>query len=244
MTSSERIDLEDLFIRHVDGSSAQFVRPAGTNRPIWAVYTDRHYQGTISAEQHAGEPPRWRILTTQEEHTTLENAVRALRRPPSWPQERTRITNWARDLLADDSLLIIDMEPTRPDITRALRVAAIDIYGASVLDGHLGPEFLPVLSTALTGRTLVAYDAATHHDVLVHEISRHPTENNATPHWLSRLRWQDAKHPCAVWKGLWSAEHGTYHHQAPGGRTPAANCHLLLAQLETMSTTPPIDCWC
>ncbi|WP_443031224.1 hypothetical protein [Streptomyces sp. 3213.3] len=50
------------------------------------------------------------MQTTHEAHRNLDDAVRALRRPSSWPREREQVAPWARRLLSDDSLLAVDME--------------------------------------------------------------------------------------------------------------------------------------
>jgi hypothetical protein len=92
---------EDLFTRDVDERPVQFVRPADTDRPTWAAYEGGTYLGTVSAEPDGGRP-LWRVQTTHEAHRNLDDAVRALRRPSSWPREREQAARWARRLLADD----------------------------------------------------------------------------------------------------------------------------------------------
>lgn len=270
MTFTEPTDLEDLFTRHVDGHNVQFVRPAGTNRPIWAVYAGHRYQGTVSAEHHDGQAPLWRVLTTQEEHASLDNAIRALRRPASWPREHGRVADWARALLTDDSLLVLDVQTTGPDNAQVLQIAAVDPRGALLFDEYVRPdaaiepaalagygitperfaratsfgELLPALSDVLLSRTLVSYDAGSHRDVLARELIRHHGRSAAAQEWLDRLHWEDAMPPCAVWRGLWSAKHGAYCREPLGGaHDAAANCRLLLAKLEEMGAVVPGDLW-
>ncbi|MEU4893726.1 hypothetical protein AB0B12_12820 [Streptomyces sp. NPDC044780] len=102
---------DDLFVRDVDERPVQFVRPADTDRPTCAAYEAGTYLGTVSAEPDGGRP-LWRVQTTHEAHRELTDAVRALRRPASWTREREQVAAWARRLLADDSLLAIDVETT------------------------------------------------------------------------------------------------------------------------------------
>ncbi len=111
MTITDPAQLEDLFTRTVDEHPVQFVRPADTDRPIWAAYEDGVYLGTVNAEPDGGRP-RWRVQTTHEAHHDLDDAVRALRRSASWPREREQAGHWA-GLLADDSLLTVDVETSR-----------------------------------------------------------------------------------------------------------------------------------
>ncbi|MGW7674632.1 3'-5' exonuclease, partial [Streptomyces sp. NPDC054775] len=60
-----------------------------------------------------------------EAHHDLDDAVRALRRPASWPREREQVSRWARRLLADDSLLAVDVETTGLEGAYAVQIAAV-----------------------------------------------------------------------------------------------------------------------
>jgi hypothetical protein len=70
------------------------------------------YLGTVSARPDGGHP-LWRVQSTNEAHRHLDDAVRALRRPASWPREREQAARWARRLLADQTLTAVDVESVR-----------------------------------------------------------------------------------------------------------------------------------
>jgi DNA polymerase-3 subunit epsilon len=271
VTFAEPTDLTDLFTRHVDEHAVQFVRPAGTKRTIWAVYANRRYQGTVSAEYREDQAPLWRVLATQEEYASLDDAIRALRRPASWAREREQAARWARGLLADDSLLVVDVQTTstRPGNTCAVQITAVDRRGALIFDEYVRPdvvdpvvlavhdiaperiaqapsfgELLPALSNVLLNRRLVSYDAGCHRAVFERELDGHHGHAAVAPDLLDRLRWEDAMLPHAVWRGLWSAKYGAYCREPLGGLHSAAdNCRLLLAKLEEMGAAAPVDFW-
>ncbi|MFI1338590.1 hypothetical protein ACH4U7_52885 [Streptomyces sp. NPDC020845] len=64
-----------------------------------------------TAESDSGRP-LWRVQGTSEAHRDLDDAIRSLRRPSSWTREREQVAAWARRLLADETLLAIDVETT------------------------------------------------------------------------------------------------------------------------------------
>ncbi|MEY9997853.1 DNA polymerase III epsilon subunit-like protein [Streptomyces sp. V4I8] len=270
MTFAEPTDLQDLFTRDVDEHAVQFVRPAGTNRTIWAAYANRQYQGTVSAEYHEGQAPLWRVLATQEEYASLDDAIRALRRPASWAREREQVARWARDLLADDSLLVVDVRTARPGNACAMQITAVDRRGALIFDEYVRPaaivdpavlamhdiapehiaqapafgELLPALSDVLLNRRLVSYDADFHRAVFEHELIGCHGHFAAAQEWLDRLRWEDAMVPRAVWRGLWSAKYGTYCREPLSGlHSTAETCRLLLAALEEMGADARVNLW-
>lgn len=269
MTITDPARLEDLFTRTVDEHPVQFVRPADTDRPTWAAYEAGTYLGTVSAEPDGGRP-RWRVQTTHEAHDDLDDAVRALRRPASWPREREQAARWARRLLADETLTAVDVETTGLDNAFAVQIAAVARDGTVVFNEYVRPnavieqaaiavhkitpdrvekapafgELLPRLADVLHGRTLVSYKADFDRGVFERELVRHHGDAAAAGRWLGRVRWEDAMVPYAVWRGLWSVKRGAYRNQPLGGPHDAvADCKLLLAKLEQMAATVPAPRW-
>ncbi|MCY0932338.1 3'-5' exonuclease [Streptomyces sp. H27-H1] len=269
MTVEDPAAWADLFTRDVDDQAVQFVRPADTDRPTWSAYDGGTYLGTVSAEPDGG-PPLWRVQTTREAHRELADAVRALRRPTSWPREREQVARWARRLLADDSLLAVDVETTGLVNPYAVQIAAVDRDGTVVFNEYVQPNaamepaaaqvhgitedrlaaahtfgrLLPALTDALRGRTLVAYKMDFDRGVFERELVRHYGSAAAAEQWLAQCRWEDAMVPYAVWKGLWSAKRGAYRNQRLGGPHDAvADCRLLLAKLEQMTQSAPAHRW-
>ncbi|MCX4581890.1 hypothetical protein [Streptomyces sp. NBC_01481] len=87
---------EDLFSRVVDGDQVDFVRPLeDSGRLVWVAYDSGNPLGTLTGSVDA-EGVSWRLSTTHEHHRILDDAVRALRRPASWPRERAQVARWAR----------------------------------------------------------------------------------------------------------------------------------------------------
>jgi DNA polymerase-3 subunit epsilon len=260
---------EDLFVRDVDERSVQFVRPADTDRPTWSLYEAAVYRGTVTAESDGGRP-LWRVQGSHEAHRDLDDAIRALRRPPSWTRERQQVAAWARRLLADETLLAIDVETTGLENAYAVQIAAVDRAGAVVFNEYVKPnaalepaavavhgitpdrlaqapafaELLPRLTDVLHGRTAVAYKMDFDRGVIERELRRHHSDAAAADAWLARVRWEDAMVPYAVWRGLWSVKRGAYRNQPLGGPHDAvADCKLLLAKLEQMAATAPAPGW-
>ncbi|MBD3008266.1 exonuclease domain-containing protein [Streptomyces sp. 5-10] len=113
-------------------------------------------------------------------------AVRALRRPASWPREREQVARWAGSLLADETLTAVDVETTGLENAYAVQIAAVDRHGGVIFNEYAQPnavlepeaiavhgvmpervasaptfaELLPVLTELFDGRTVVAYWAA------------------------------------------------------------------------------------
>ncbi|MFE2471199.1 3'-5' exonuclease [Streptomyces mirabilis] len=260
---------EELFVREVDEQPVQFVKPAHTDRPVWAAYQDGTYLGTVSAERD-GSSTSWRVQATHEAHRTLDDAVRAMRRPAAWPQERDQAARWAAGLLSGDSLLIVDVETTGLDSPYAVQIAAVDRTGNVVFNEYLRPnaviepaavavhgitlqrvaqaptfgDLLPRLTRTLHGRAVVAYKAEFDRGVFDRELRRHLADPRAAQEWLGRIRWHDAIMPYAVWHGLWSAKRGTYRNQPLGGPHDAvADCRLLLTKLQAMARSAPATRW-
>jgi DNA polymerase-3 subunit epsilon len=252
---------DDLFVREVDERSVQFVRPADTDRSMWAAYEQQVYLGTVSVQLDGG-PPLWRILATGESYQQLDDAVRALRRPSSWPHEREQAARWAKRLLADDSLIAVDVETTGLENAFAVQIAAVARDGEVLFNEYVQPkavieegaiavhkitpkqvataatfgELLPQLTCILRGRRLVAYNAGFDRSVFERELTRHYGSTAKASQWLGPLWWEDAMAPYAVWRGLWSAKRGSYRNQPLGGPHDAvADCKLLLERLREMA---------
>lgn len=256
---------DDLLTRDVDGRSVELVRPADTSGPCWAAYESGDYLGTVAVELD-GEDPVWRVLSTHESFETVADAVRALRRPSSWPRERREASRWARTLLADETLTVVDVETTGLDQAWAVQIAAVDRDGVVIFSEYVDPradiepdaiavhgitpervagapvfgELVEDLAAGLHGRTLVAYNAAFDAGVFERELTRHFGAADAAGEWMAQCRWHDAMVPYAVWRGLWSLKHGTYRAQRLGGSHDAvADCRMLLRKLELMTRTVP-----
>ncbi|MFI9826031.1 hypothetical protein ACIHFC_37860 [Streptomyces sp. NPDC052013] len=143
--SVEHVDVDDLadwealFFREVDGLPVQFVKPADTDRPTWAVYQGGAYLGTVSAERDGGSVV-WRVQASCETHWRLDDVVRALRRPASWPHEREQAARWAAALLANDSLVVVDVETTGLENAHAVQIAVVDRAGDVLFNEYVRPD--------------------------------------------------------------------------------------------------------
>jgi DNA polymerase III epsilon subunit-like protein len=258
---------EDLFTRDVDEQPVEFVRPADTEGPSWAAYEGGRYLGTLTAEFDF-DGPMWRVQSTHEVHQDVDDAVRALRRPASWPSEREQVSCWARRLLADDALTAVDVETTGLRQSWAVQIAAVARDGTVLFSEYVNPraeiepgaiavhgitpdrvvsaatfgELLPALATVLQGRTLVSYKAEFDRGCVERELTRHYGSADDAGRWLARCRWEDAMVPYAVWRGLWSVKRGTYRNQRLGGPHDAvADCRMLLQKLEHMGSAPALS---
>lgn len=214
MTITDPAQWEDLFTRTVDEHPVQFVRPADTDRPTWAIYEGSQYLGTVSAELEGGRP-RWRVQTSGEAHHDLDDAVRALRRPATWPRERAQVSHWARRLLAEDNLLAVDVETTGLQDAYAVQIAAVDRRGVVVFNEYVQPDaiiepeaiavhgitpervataptfadLLPRLTEVFHGRTAVAYKVDFDRGVFERElVRRRRGDATAANEWLARCR--------------------------------------------------------
>ncbi|WP_275562765.1 3'-5' exonuclease [Streptomyces sp. 5-6(2022)] len=156
-------------------------------------------------------------------------AVRALRRPASWPREREQVARWAGSLLADETLTAVDVETTGLENAYAVQIAAVDRHGGVIFNEYVQPnavlepeaiavhgvmpervasaptfaELLPVLTELFDGRMVVAYKVDFDCGVFERELTRHYGDPAAAGQWLARCRWEDVMVPYAVWRGLW-----------------------------------------
>jgi DNA polymerase-3 subunit epsilon len=262
LTAGDPAGWDDLFVREVDGEPVNFVRPSDTDRPCWGVYggTGGTYLGTVDASRESGGLA-WRTQGRGEVHARLDDVVRALRRPASWPRECGEVSRWAQRLLADETLLAVDVESTGLSEAYAVQIAATARDGSVLFDRLVRPlaeiepgavavhgitpervadaptfaDVLPELTALFVGRTVVAYKVEFDRGVLERELVRHGGDTAARD-WLARCRWEDAMVPWAVWQGLWSVKRGAYRNQPLGGPHEAvADCRQLLARLEEMA---------
>ncbi|MFP8959023.1 exonuclease domain-containing protein [Streptomyces nanhaiensis] len=250
----------DVFSRLIDGRPVCFVRPHDTARPTWVAYEQQRCLGTLHARTDLDG--LWHVQTLGERHALLDDAVRALRRPPAWPHERDRARRWAREVLADPDLLVVDIQTTGLHNPWAVQIGAVDGTGTVLIDELVDPQadieaaagalhgltaahlrgapvfgaLLPRLTPVFSGRRCVAYNASFDRAVLERELLRHHASRTPVRAWLGRCRWEDAMGPASVAKGLWSAEHGTYRNQRLGGRyDAAAKCRALLENLRQVA---------
>jgi DNA polymerase-3 subunit epsilon len=183
------------------------------------------------------------VQATHEAHRALDDAIRAMRRPPGWAREREQISRWALRLLSDHSLLVVDVESTGLDPAYAVQTSAVDRAGTVVFNEYVQPnaviepaaiavhgitpervaqaatfgELLPRLTEVLDGRTVTAYKAGFDRGVFERELVRLHGDAAMAEQWLGRMRWKDVMLPYAVWCGLWSVKRGAYRSQPLGG---------------------------
>ncbi|AJC62090.1 3'-5' exonuclease [Streptomyces sp. 769] len=245
----------------VDGTPVELVRPCDTERPTWVAYENTRCLGTL----HALIDTRgtWHVQTANEEHVRLDDAVRALRRPPTWSQDRDRARQWARDCLNDPRLLIIDIQTTGLHNAWAVQIGLTDRHGTALVDELVHPRaevepaavalhgisagrtttsptfsmLLPELTGFMAGRRCLSYNAAFDRGVLERELRRHYKNDRLQAEaWLQKCTWEDAMRPYAAWKGLWSARYRSYRYQPLGGVYKAvANCRRLLSTMQHIS---------
>ncbi|WP_331740128.1 hypothetical protein OG613_45445 (plasmid) [Streptomyces sp. NBC_00015] len=255
---------KDLFVRDIDGQRAQFVMPNDTERLTWVVYDDEAYIGIVNVWRGGGQPV-WQVQSTGESFRILDDAVRALRRPSSWVEDRAKAVRWAEDMLADNSLVVISIETTDFEDTLAIQIAAATASGTVLLDecirfesvdepasaGLNGEgsaraatestlaEILPRLSKVLQGHTLVAYSSDSGSQDLARGLTRHFGSPDAAAGWLGQAWWEDAMQPYAAWRGLWSHKDQAYQNiPLHDSETAVAGCHSLLAKLREMTMRP------
>ncbi|MGW1596998.1 3'-5' exonuclease [Streptomyces sp. NPDC002343] len=252
---------QHLFVRTVDAAPVRFVRPSDTDRETWVAYDGPHYLGTVHGQFDTDG--HWHIQSLHEDYLKLDDAVRAMRRPDTWRADRERVRRWARDILNDRRLLVVDVQTTGLTAARAVQIGVTDrdgnalfnelvnplcdITAAAVTRHGLSPNrlataptfgaIMPDLARLLAGRLCLAYNARFDRGVLERETHRLPKNVRGT--WGTRTPacWKDAMAPYAAWKGLWSTRHGTYRYQPLGSAYDAiTNCRRLLATMHRMCT--------
>ncbi|MFE1764063.1 exonuclease domain-containing protein [Streptomyces angustmyceticus] len=252
----------DEFGRLVDGLPVRLVRPSDTERPTWVVYQHERYLGTVHARPDGDG--LWHVQSAAEQCRSLDDAVRVLRRPSSWLRQRRQVACWARAVLADPALLVVDVQTAGLGAQAwAVQIAALDGRGRTLVNELLDPhepitaaaselhgitysqvanaprfaDLLPELTGVLAGRRCVAYNARFDRGVLTRELLRQHTDVSAVRTWLSRSRWEDAMGLAAVAKGLWSADRSQYRRQRLGGRYDATEkCRALLRHLHHLAS--------
>ncbi|MFD9286576.1 hypothetical protein ACFWD7_57585 [Streptomyces mirabilis] len=254
-------EAKDVFVRDIDGRRVQFVMPAGSERPTWVAYDGEAYIGIVHVWQGGGQPV-WRVQSTGESFRILDDAVRVLRRPSSWSEERARAVQWAESMLADSSLVVIGIETTDFEDPMTMQIAAVTVNGTVLLEEDIRfdsvdepasaglqgtvsaraatestlAEVLPRLSLIFQGHTLVSYDSASGRRDLERGLSRHFGSSDAAASWLGQAWWEEAMQPYAVWRGLWSLKDQAYRtvlSHTP--ETATARCHSLVAKLREMT---------
>ncbi|MFJ7105694.1 3'-5' exonuclease [Streptomyces albogriseolus] len=203
------------------------------------------------------------MQSTAEQWLCLDDAVRVLRRPSSWSHQRDQAARWARAVLADPALLVIDVQTAGlGQQAWAVQIAVTDRTGRAVVNELLNPcepiaataselhgitsshvaraprfaDLLPELSGVLAGRRCVAYKVRFDRSVLARELLRHHEDVSSVRVWLGQTRWEDAMGPAAVARGLWSADRLQYRNQRLGGCYDAAEkCRTLLRRLHSLA---------
>ncbi|MFI5689537.1 hypothetical protein [Streptomyces sp. NPDC051636] len=113
-----------------------------------------------------------------------------------------------------------------------------EMRGLSASDPATAPTFdmlLPDLTSLLSGRLCLAYNADFDRTVLDRELGRLLRSSHPRPQPPRPWHCADAMIPTSVWKGLWSARHSMYRYQPLGGAYDAVtNCRRLLSTMQTM----------
>ncbi|MFD7667734.1 3'-5' exonuclease [Streptomyces sp. NPDC059788] len=248
-----------LFTHTVDTAPVYFVRPSDTEQPTWVAYEEARYLGTVHGQFDVGG--RWHVQSLNECHHSLDDAVRALRRPVRWATDRELVRRWARGILSDPNLLVLDIQTTGLGTAWAVQIGATDRDGNVLFDELVNPlaaitpeatalhgleqnrlasaptfsTLLPDLAHLLANRSCLAYNADFDRAVLEREIQRLSPPARATRMTLYPRRWADAMAPYAVWRGLWSVRRGSYRYQPLGSTYDAVNnCRRLLTSMEHM----------
>ncbi|NGO75199.1 3'-5' exonuclease [Streptomyces sp. YC504] len=258
----------DLFTQTIDAVPTYFVRPADTDKPSWCVYDCHGYRGTVHAlpgVHEDGQRPLWHVQSLHERHIRLDDAVRALRRPQTWPNHLDATRRWARQQLRDRSLVVLDIQTTGLHHAWAVQIAVMDrdhrilfnerinplaavtpgaetLHGLSTRDTLDAPTFgdlLPDLTRTIQGRTCLVYNAAFGREVVTRELLRLNSRSGVTGTRLRSEHWHDVMTRYAVWKGLWAAHRQAYRYQRFGSAYEAgANCRKLLDLVTSMASRP------
>lgn len=191
--------------------------------------------------------------------------------PPSAAQRVTdqqAATNWARHILANPDVVILDLEST--DLHgRVVEMAVVATGGEVLFETLINPEGEPINSEAsakhgitdvmvaaahvprfgdiieeltelLRGKQIVGWNTAHDHAVLIGEVDRLAAAGYVvhTP-WLETT-WQDAMLQYAAWCGDWDELVGQYRrHKLDGAHRALGDCQAVLHRLHEMGAGPP-----
>ncbi|MFK0017023.1 3'-5' exonuclease [Streptomyces sp. NPDC091027] len=243
--------LPHLFAHTVDAVPVVCVRPCDTPGPTWVIYQQRNYLGTLHHHPDSG----WYLQHAREHHHSLDNAIRALRRPTTWPAARARAAQWAHDALSTPGMCVINIQTTGLHHPQAVHIA-ICTPDSVLLDTLINPrqriepaatrlhhhthrslsdapvfgDVLPHLAETLHGRRCVTYNLPFTQQVLHNELAR---ITGRLRHFSTQ--WADAMRPVAHWTGLWSAHHRTYRNQRLHGPHEArSKCEKLIDHLSQL----------
>ncbi|MFF5639513.1 exonuclease domain-containing protein [Streptomyces sp. NPDC012825] len=207
----------DFLARRVDGRVVRLVRPGDTGRPTWVVYERGAHLGTVHARPDGDG--MWHVQEAGEQCGGLDDAVRMLRRPPVWLRQRQQVRRWAQGLLADPSLLILDVQTAGLGTQAwAVQIAALDNQGRTLINELLNPRLpipaeasrlhgitdacvahapsfgglLPELRGVVKGRRCIAYNARFDKGVMDRELSRLHSSVLPAQAPLEPRRWEDA----------------------------------------------------
>ncbi len=177
-------------------------------------------------------------------------------------QDRERAADWARQMLADPTVVILDTETTGlgPD-AEIVQIAVIDAAGITLLDTLVRPtrsippdatrvhgitdamvaeaptfaELAPLLYSLIGGRRVVIYNAS--YDMRLLRQTAVATKAGKWP----GLTADCAMNAYSEWVGDWSEYHGNYRWQRlPGGDHSAlGDARATLAVLRVMAATWP-----
>ncbi|MGW9328260.1 hypothetical protein [Streptomyces koyangensis] len=145
----------------LDGTSVQLVRPSDTDRPTWAAYEEARYLGTVHSRFELDG--RWHVQSLNERHRSLDDALRALRRPEGWTADREHVGRWARGILSDPHLRVLDVQTTGLDTAWAVQIGVTARDGNALFDELVNPlvDITPQ-ATALHGLAPNQLSAAPH----------------------------------------------------------------------------------
>ena len=203
----------------------------------------------LEAEREA----RWaKARAEQAERDRLAREARAA--------EVAELEAWAREALADPTVVILDTETTGlHDEARIVDIAVATVSGKTLLDTLVNPgepipaeasavhgitdadvadaptfaQILPRLADALGGRRVLVYNLGYDRARLRHELGLLGVDAAA---WMQAARWDDAMIPYSDWVGDWSDYFGNNRWQPlNGGHRALGDCRAVIDCLKAMS---------